>query len=325
MATMSGNNDWMTEPRLAALNLNLLVHLDALLQERHVTSAARREGVTQSAMSHSLAKLRAQLDDPLLVRRGRRNELTPRAAALERPLRATLLDLQRLLARRGRFDPRSIERTFALACPDFLSVLVLPAVLETLARRAPGVSLEVVPAARPRYAELLASGELDFALGAVLSPGPGVQRATLYHERFVGLVRKGHPAARSLTIERYARLGHALITIGETSGPTWVDDQLRLRGLSRRIVLRTRSFLAAPLLVAQTDLVLTAPERLCRYLAQRYPLVLVDVPVELPEYDEELLWHERFDEDPAHRWLRGVFEEAGAGLSSPRRSRRGRG
>jgi DNA-binding transcriptional LysR family regulator len=102
-------------------------------------------------------------------------------------------------------------------------------------------------------------------------------------------------------------MSHVLIAIGENSGPTWVDDQLRLRGHRRRIAVRTRSFLAAPLLVAHSDMILTGPRRLCEYLARPHRLSLFEPPIELPNYDEEVLWHERFDDDRAHRWMREVF------------------
>jgi DNA-binding transcriptional LysR family regulator len=300
----------MSEVHLSGLNLNLLVHLDALLELRNVTRAAHRAGVTQSAMSHSLAKLRSQFSDELLVRRGRSNDLTTGAEALRQPLRRMLLDLQKLVQHRGKLDPRTIERTFAIACPDFLSVLVVPRVIEVVARQAPGVCLDIVPADRRRYAEMLASGQLDLALGGVLFAGEGIVRTTLYRECFVGLVRRAHPLLKKrITLERYAAAPHALISIGESSGPTWVDDQLRLHGLSRRVTVRTRSFLAAPMLVADSDLVLTGPRRLCQHMARSYALKLFELPIELPEYSEEVLWHERFADDPAHRWLRNIFQE----------------
>lgn len=303
----------MTESGLAGLNLNLLVHLDALLEDGNVTRAAQRVGVTQSAMSHSLAKLRELLDDELVVRRGRRAELTPRAQALQLPLKRTLTDLHRLVRARGRFEPRRIERAFQVACPDFLQVVMGPAAAARFGREAPKASLELLPTERRRHGAMLEAGELDAALGAVLMPAPGLRRAKLYAESFVAVVRKGHPRVRKrLTLETYVALDHALITLGESSGPTWVDDQLRLRGLSRRVVVRTRSFLAAPILVAQSDLVVTAPRRLCEHMARRYPLALFEPPIPLPGYDEELLWHERFDDDPAHKWMRAVLSDAAA-------------
>jgi DNA-binding transcriptional LysR family regulator len=299
----------MREFNLSAVNLNLLVHLDALLEEANVTRAAKREGVTQSAMSHSLQKLRELLADPILVRHGSRNELTPEARALRQPLRKALLDVQRIVRDAGRFDPATAERLFQCACPDFLSVLVMPRVAARLHRRAPGMDLEIVPNQPRRYPYMLETGEIDFAFGGVLAAMPGVRRMKLYTETLVCAVRKGHPKVKKrVTAEQYARLGHCLITVGE--GPTWVDDKLRQLGLHRRIVVRTRSFLAAPQIVAQSDLVVTCPRRLCEYMAKRFDLQLFELPLEPISFAEELLWHERSDDDPGHRWMRDVFAES---------------
>jgi DNA-binding transcriptional LysR family regulator len=185
----------------------------------------------------------------------------------------------------------------------------MPKVAAIVAREAPGVTLELLPTERLRYPLLLEAGDLDFALGAVLTPAPGLRRSKLYSERFACAVRKNHPRLRGkkLSLPTYAALDHILIAIGEGSGPTWVDDQLRIRALKRRIVVRTRSFLAAALLVAESDMILTGPRRLCEWMARRHGLTLFDPPIELPAYEEEVLWHERFDDDPAHRWLRDVL------------------
>lgn len=305
----------MREVNLSAVNLNLLVHLDALLEEGNVTRAAGQTGVTQSAMSHSLQKLRELLDDPLLVRHGSKNELTSAAKALRQPLRKALLNVQRIVRDAGRFDPATAERLFQCACPDFLSVLMVPKVAMRLLRQAPGMDLEIVPNQPPRYAHLLETGEIDFALGGVLPTALTIRRMKLYTETLVCAVRRGHPRAKKrVTPEQYARLGHCLITVGESRTPTWVDDKLRRLGLQRRIVVRTRSFLAAPQIVAHSDLILTCPRRLAEYMAQRFELQLLEFPLEPISFDEELLWHERADDDPGHRWLRGVFAEVAASL-----------
>jgi DNA-binding transcriptional LysR family regulator len=306
----------MDELSLAGLNLNLLVHLDALLADRSVTQAARRVGVTQSAMSHSLRKLRELTDDDLLVREGRKHVLSKRAEALRPELRRALLDVQRVITSETSFDPLRARRVFRVAAPDFLSVLVLPRLIDVLAREAPGIDLDVVPTQRLRYGWLLETGELDLALGAIMPPGPGIQKIDLFEESFACAVRRGHPdVGRKLDLEAYARLGHLLISIGEDRGPTFVDDQLRLKGLKRRVVARTRSFLAAPMILAQTDLVMTGPRHLLEHLAKDHKLRVLPVPVDLPRYREEVIWHERFANDPAHRWVREQLELIAADLS----------
>jgi DNA-binding transcriptional LysR family regulator len=223
--------------------------------------------------------------------------------------------VQRIVRDAGRFDPATAERLFQCACPDFLSVLIMPKVATRLLRRAPGMDVEIVPNQPLRYSYLLETGEIDFALGGVLPAAPGLRRMKLYTETLACAVRKGHPRVKKrVTAEHYARLGHCLITVGESRTPTWVDDRLRRLGLHRRIVVRTRSFLAAPQIVAESDLVITCPRRLGEYMAKRFDLQLFEFPLERISFDEELVWHERSEEDPGHRWMRGVFAEVAAKL-----------
>src|SRR5688572_15514448 len=152
---------------LRSFNLNLLLALHGLLSERSVTSAARRIGVTPSAMSHSLAELRTLLDDQLLVRSGRGMLLTPRAEALVAPLHKLLGDAERMLRGGTSFEPNTAKRHFVIAAPDFLSTLLLPPLLEAVTADAPSVSLEIVPSVRRGNAWLLEAGDLDLALGAI--------------------------------------------------------------------------------------------------------------------------------------------------------------
>src|SRR5450432_202393 len=207
---------------LANFNLNLLVALDALLGERSVSAAAKLTRVTPSAMSHSLAELRALLEDPLLVRSGRGMVLTPRAEALGPPLRKVLLDARRLLAGGTSFDPATAGRRFVIAAPDFLATLLLPPLLEAIALEAPRIALDVVPSARRGNAWLLETGEVDLALGAIVDQAPGIRRMDLCTEGFLCAAREGHPDIDgALDLDAYVGAGHLLITLGDDAGPTW--------------------------------------------------------------------------------------------------------
>ena len=295
----------MTRVDLADVNMNLLVALDALLAERGVTGAARRVHVTPSAMSHALAELRELFDDPLLVRAGRGMALTPRAEAVRLPLHRVLLDAQALVRDRAGFDPATAKRNFVIAAPDFLSVLLLPELVAAIAREAPGVTLDIVPSARRGNAWMLETGELDLALGAVVDEAPGIRRVDLCTEGFACAARVGHPSiAGKLTLDDYVRTPHLVITLGDNARPTWIDEALAKRGRQRRIALRVRHFMVAPLVVSRTDLLMTGPSMLIRHFAALAPLQVLEPPLPLPTYPEEAYWHERFDADPAHRWLR---------------------
>jgi len=297
-----------TRVDLADVNLNLLVALDALLHERSVTGAAQRTHVTPSAMSHSLAELRELLGDQLLVRTGRGMALTPRADALVVPVHRLLLDAQSIVRDGASFDPSTAERKFVIAAPDFLGTLLAPELVGAIARDAPGVSIELVPSARRGNAWLLETGELDLALGAIVAEASGIRRVDLCTEGFACAARVGHPAIDGeLDLDTYAATPHVLITLGDDARPTWIDEELARLGRTRRVALRVRHFMAAPLVVARTDLVLTGPSMLIRYFAEHHPLQVLAPPIALPTYPEEMYWHERFDADPAHRWLRELL------------------
>jgi len=315
----------MARLALSNVNLNLLVALDALLSTRSVSEAARRVSVTKSALSHSLAALRDLFEDPLLVRVGGRLALTPHAESLREPLARVLGGATMLLEGARPFEPAKAERRFVIAAPDFFAALILPRLVAVLAEEAPGIELSVVPSARRGNAWFLENGEFDLSLGAVVEDAPGIRRLELCTESFTCAVREGHPEiGDTLSLDAYARLPHLVITLGDDEQPTWIDEALAKQGRSRRIAVRVRYFMAAPLVVARTDLVLTAPSMLIAYFAELVPLRVLKPPIVLPTYPEEAYWHERYDADPAHRWLRELVARVTAGLGTGTRPERTR-
>jgi DNA-binding transcriptional LysR family regulator len=295
---------------LGAINLNLLTALEALLAEGSVTRAAARAGVTQSAMSHSLRQLRELLGDPLLVRGPGGMTLTPRAEELSAPIRRGLMKLSRALAGGAPFDPARAERRFTILMGDSAAVTVLPPLLEILAREAPGVDVAVRPASGGRAIELLSAGEIDGAILVSPSDRASLRTRRLFTEDFVCLVREDHPeVGDALPLELFVRLRHALIS-QRGAGPSFVDEALARFGHARRVVLRVPYFLAAPLIVARSDLVLTAPRRVAEQLAKALPLRALPPPVELSSFSTHLVWHERDDADDAHAWLRAAVARA---------------
>jgi DNA-binding transcriptional LysR family regulator len=314
----------VARPSLSNVNLNLLVALGALLETRSVSEAARRVRVTKSAVSHSLAALRALLEDPLLVRVGGRLTLTPRAEALREPLGRVLGGIAAILEG-AEFDPSKAERRFSIAAPDFLATLILPPLLETLRHDAPNVELNVVPSARRGNAWMLETGEIDLALGAVVDDAPGIRRRELCTETFACAVRKGHPEIQSaLSLEQYTSTPHLVISLGDDDRPTWIDEALAKVGRSRRVAVRVRYFMAAPLVIARTDLLMTGPAMLIDYFSKLAPLSVFKPPIRLPSYPEEMYWHERHDADPALAWLRNLIVRVTATLGSRARPERTR-
>ncbi len=297
---------------LASLDLNLILVLDALLEERSVTRAARRVGITQSAMSHALARLRAVTGDALLVRAANGMVATARAEALGPPIRRALEGVATALRPPQAFDPKRAERRIRIGTADYGEIVLLPAVLQRLAKEAPRFDLRVV-FQTDSASGMLQSGEVDFLLTPVIAAdmGPGMYARKLFVERFVCVVRRGHPIAkRKLTLARYVAASHALISPrGKEGSPT--DDALARMGLSRRVAVTVPHFLVAPHIVVQSDLVLTLPARVASMLAAPLGLAILKPPSELrlDGFTMSAVWHERTHADPAQRWMREVFAE----------------
>lgn len=312
----------MRSPDLGHLNLNLLVALDALLDTRNVRRAAERCGVTQSAMSHTLRQLRELFDDALLVRAGNQMLPTPRAESLVQPLRKALLAIEGVLKAEASFEPRTATRRFSIAASDAVAVTALPAFLALLAKEAPSVDVDVVPVERERAAAQLESGELDVLLVPVAPEGAGLRSRALYPTELAVVLRADHPAVGArLDLDTYCALPHALISV-TGRGPGLVDELLAKRGRTRRIALRIPYFLAAPALLAHTDLVLTAPRKAAEHFARPLGLRVVPAPIPLPRGKISMVWHERYESDVASRWLRDAIVRATAALRGPKKARR---
>ncbi|MCB9590747.1 MAG: LysR family transcriptional regulator [Polyangiaceae bacterium] len=306
---------------LAGVDLNLFVAFRALAKERSVTRAAAQLGVTQSAMSHTLRRLRDLAGDPLLVKGAAGMELTPRAETLLVPVESALLLLERGLSE-PRFVPGRTRRRFRLATPDLFDALAIPALLERVRGEAPQVSVQVIPVQTPQLSQRLETGEVDVAVmpraETLLASDSqsGLMRRTLFRDGYACFIRRDHPvvAGRTrpkLTLDRYLSVSHALITpSGE--GPGVMDLALEERGLERHVALRLPTFHTALGIVEQTDLILTAPSALATLCGPR--LLVLPTPLTLPEHSVDLLWHSRFSADAASSWFRERVGEVAAGI-----------
>lgn len=295
----------MHRVHVRALDLNLLPVLDALLAERHLTRAARRLGLSQSAASHALGRLRRALGDPLFVRAPGGLIPTARALALEAPLREALDAVTRSVAPPAAFDPSTARRSFSVATADYGAFVLLPALMERLAREAPGVDIWVRPVG-DAPAEQLAKGEVDAMVMPLLSDAPAAVRARkLFDERFVGIARQGHPLLRkgTMDLDAWLSVGHVFIAPRGRPGGV-VDTSLAKLGRTRRVSLAVPQFLLAPHVITRTDLVGVLGARLAESIATTLPLALFTPPVALPSFPMHLLWHTRVNDDPAQRWFR---------------------
>jgi DNA-binding transcriptional LysR family regulator len=295
---------------LASLNLNLLVSLDALLQECSVTRAAKLTGVTQSAMSHTLAALRDHFGDPLLARGGRGMELTPRARQLADPLRRALIELEQIVEAERHFDPANTTRQFRVVTGDFVAATLAPSLCRALARAAPHARLVIAPFDRRTLDTDLERGSADLAIGPRSAAGDELCRVTLRDDPFLCVVSADHSLARAdrLTLDDYTSYPHLLVS-PTGSGAGIVDELLEARGRSRRVVCRVASFAIAPLVAARAGLLLTAPESSVLPHRETLGLVTFDPPLAIPPLRLEALWHPRNTMDTAHRWLRTLVKD----------------
>ena len=293
-----------------ALDASNLVALHVLIEERHVTRAARRLGITQSSMSHRLARLRSTLHDPLFVRAPRGLLPTPRTQAIARPLADALRALEAAVEPPETFDPATSRFTLSIALPDVLAPLA-PRLISGLIAEAPFVDLRLTQVV-PSLSEVLATGEPALALApSRLVSGPVMTRP-LGEVRFGVVGRRGHPALRrELSVERWLAYGHVVTHFGNEQTNA-VEAEIARLGLRRRVGLQVPSFLAGLLALPTSDLLMNAPLQLVAEAATRLGLATREAPIRLPRVRVSLCWHERFQRDRAHQWARErVFESRG--------------
>jgi DNA-binding transcriptional LysR family regulator len=302
----------MTRP-----DLNLLVTLDVLLAEGNVARAAERLHLSPSAMSRALARLRETTGDPLLVRAGRGLVATPRALELKGQVSQLVQDAEAVLRPVHKPDLRQLVRSFTIRASEGFVENFGPALIARVARDAPGVRLRFVQKLDKSSAPLrdgavdLETGVMSAASSGVM--GPEVRAQALFRDRFVGVVRMGHPLARGkITPARYAAGQHILVSRrGRARGP--VDEALKTLGLQREIATVVGGFATALTFARASDLIATVPARHTAVLRAGMHSFALPLPVE--EITVSLFWHPRLHADPAHAWLRECVRDV---CSEPR-------
>lgn len=297
---------------MADTDLNLLTALDALLAEGSVVGAARRLGLSASAMSRTLARLRAATGDPLLVRAGRGMVPTPHAAGLRERARELAQDVQAVLRpAAAAFDVAELKRTFTIRSNEGFVEVFAAHLVAAVTAAAPNVRLHFAP--KPdKDVRALREGLVDLEIGVLGKSGPEVRVQSLFRDHFVCAVREGHPLLKGkITAERYAACGHVVASRrGHESGP--VDEALAAVGLSRTVVAVVPSFRAALAVASESDLVALVTTSFFaaiqgnktksgRPVVRSFPL-----PIRTEAITVSQMWHPRLDADPAHRWLRGL-------------------
>jgi len=288
-------------------DLNLLVTLDVLLAEGSVARAAQRLQLSPSAMSRALARLRDTTGDPLLVRAGRGLVPTPRALELRERVGRLVRDSEAVLRPAEKLDLIRLVRTFTLRTSEGFVENFGPALIARIGKEAPGVRLRYMQKPN-RDSTQLRDGTVDLETGVVGDmTGPEVRTQALFRDRFIGVVRQGHPLCKGkVTPSRYAAGRHVFVSRrGLDRGP--IDEALKAVGLERDIVTTVGGFSTALALARSSNLIASVPERHTGNL--RAGMHSFPLPIPTPEFTVSLLWHPRLDADPAHRWLRGCVRD----------------
>ncbi len=315
------------------LDLNLLRVFDAVMTEQNLTRAANRLAMTQPAVSNALRRLRDALDDDLLIRTAHGVKPTLRAESLWPAVRQALSALEEAIAPEKNFDIATAQHTFRMAMADATAALWLPALVRSIEREAPGLTIRMVPLTTREPRPMLLRGDIDLAIGffpgivAQLTGGQGssvsqIRHEQLYSGRYVCVMRKDHPLANSeLTLDNYCEANHLLVSFsGRAHG--LVDDALGKLGRERRILLTVNQFFTAGRVVATSDLITVLPRHLIASTGITKALITKELPFDLPDVHVDMLWHERDTRSPAHKWLRahlsGTTSEAFAKAATTR-------
>jgi DNA-binding transcriptional LysR family regulator len=292
---------------MSDLDLNLLVALDALLGERSVTAAARRLGLSTSAMSRTLSRLRTALGDPILVPAGRGMVATPHALAIAEEVRSLKDAVKAVLSPPSSVDIRQVHRDFTIRANEAFVLLFAATLSSAVATAAPGIRLRFAPRS-DKDVQSLRDAVVDLDIGVLPRESGELRCQTLFEDRYIGVARSGHPIFdHPITASSFAALGHVLFSPhADFAGP--VDRALAELSLFRDVRLIVPSFPAVIAVAAASDLIGSVPKSYCK-AAPTSEISTFELPVTVPVFSIVQAWHPRMDADPVHRWLRALIFE----------------
>jgi DNA-binding transcriptional LysR family regulator len=298
--------------RFKGLDLNLLVALDILLEERSVSRAAARLNLSQPALSAALARLRAYFGDPLLVPQGRRMIPTAEACSIQRGLGAILGSIQELIVRSTLFDPAKSDRVFRISASDYLVAVLFPQLISRLDQEAPQIGLDLMPPSEEAQSAL-ERGDLDLLLTPAQHCVPGHPASLLFEERHVVAGWRGNPLlARPISQEEFFTAGHVAVRIGQTNRASFAESQLEALERKRRIEITAASFTTVPDLLGGTRRLAVMHERLARLMARRLPIAWQELPFDFPVMREMIQFNSARSDDKGLQWLSSrILQAAG--------------
>ncbi|SJN14347.1 LysR-family transcriptional regulator [Halomonas citrativorans] len=293
--------------KLTDIDLNLLVVFDLLYQEQNTQRVALRLGITQPAVSHALKRLRLLLHDELFERTSQGLQPTPRASQLHPGIADALARVNDTLNINEVFNPAVSERTFNINMTDIGEIVFLPRLLEHLSKAAPGVSLTTVRSRNSGLKQEMEAGQIDLSVGLIPQLGAGFYQQRLFGQRYVCLMRQGHPLATGeFDVERFRTASHAVV-VAQGTGHGIVEEQLTRAKITRPVRLTLPHFAAIPYIISNSDLIVTVTDKLAEATCERFGLTIREHPLAFPEIPINLFWHRRFHQDPGSRWLRGLM------------------
>jgi DNA-binding transcriptional LysR family regulator len=285
-------------------DLNLLLHLDALVRCANVSRAAEQLGITQSAMSAALSRLRRVFNDPLLIREGNTARLTERAITLATQFQPLVEQWIDVTLDRGTFDPTQSRRIFTLFASDYVQYALLPALASTLSEDAPHIALTVVPAKPHHGLAMLESNHVEFVAGYYPTPGNTLRVRPLFEDQIVCVMRDGHASlSKEWNLDAWLHYDQIDLAAHTRNAGELLDRRLEQMGKRRSVRMTLSSYLAAPWVVARSDLIANLPKSVAEQFAGRGFLIR-PMPIAVPPIQISLYWHERYQNDAGHAWLR---------------------
>jgi len=304
---------------LQDIDLNLLVLFNQLLVERRVSKVAENLGLTQPAVSNSLARLRKLLGDELFLRTPSGMEPTPYADQLAESVTYALAMIHSALNQRSTFDPANATRSFTVGMTDIGEIYFLPTLVDRLRRLAPGVTLSTVRNTAVNLKDEMEAGKVDLAIGLLPQLRGGFFQRRLFRQRYVCLFRQGHKLdKKKISLGEFSAAEH-LVVISAGTGHGKVDELLKRSGVERDVRLTVPHFVGVGQILQASDLVATVPERLAQRLVEPFKLACVAHPAKLPEVAINVFWHAKFHKAPANQWLRSLVFETFASEAGPQR------
>lgn len=299
---------------LYRVNLNLLVALDILLQEKNVTAASKKIFLTQSAMSNNLQQLRTIFKDELLMREKNGMALTGYAKELQPQLHRVLLELGCLVTNCRRFDPQTSTRVFKIGLSDYLSALILPKLIERLQNTAPNIKIRVVSAYHFDSTEPFEKEEYDLAIGKIFQLSSPVQTQLLFKDTAVCIINPWHPLAKKkkISLKDYLSYQHIAVCAANSHFPPIIEQSLAQLSVQRNIQVSLPFVVSIfAMIECSKNLIATIMKTTALRFQKKHRYVIHPLPFTIPNIEFYLAWHKRFDNDAGHQWLRQQVIDVG--------------